>query len=459
MDELHALFEACSILVNRLYLEIFLIRVQPNQKNRMSNDKKSLLRALTLKDAVAVGLGAIIGAGIFVVTGIAAGVAGPAFVVGLLIAGVIATFNALSSAQLAAMYPYSGGTYEYGYILINPGFGFSAGWMFLISKLTAAGVVAIGFGSYFHQLIPEVSPINYSILAVVLLTTANYFGIKKAGALNLTIVSVTLISLIYLMASGAPKITAANFQPFAPFGFLGIFEASALLFFAFTGYARIATLAEEVAQPKKTIPKAIIVTIVVAILLYSAISLVAIGVIGTTNMAATTSPLQAVANTLTTPAIQLVVTIGASTAMLGVLLSQILGISRVMLAMGRRGDLPSVFKTIHHRYQIPHVGIVITGIIILLLTILGSFEFIVRAATFTILLYYSITNIAALKQSKNEQAYGKVIPILGLTGCFGMSISLPANVIISGVALLLIGFVFRFLLHKITSHTKCTTES
>ncbi|MDD2475056.1 MAG: APC family permease [Dysgonamonadaceae bacterium] len=411
-------------------------------------EDNGLLRLLTLKDAVGVGLGAIIGAGIFVVTGVAAGVSGPAFIVGLLIAGIIATFNALSSAQLASIYPHSGGTYEYGYILINPNFGFSAGWMFLISKLSAAGVVAIGFGSYFHQLVPITSPIAFSVLAVVILTAANYFGIKKAGILNLVIVTITLLSLLYLVFSGIPEVNTENFKPFAPFGISGIAEAAALLFFAFTGYARIATLAEEVAEPKKTIPRAIIITIVTAILLYAAISIVAIGVIGAESIANSKSPLQLVANALTTPAINTIVTIGASTAMLGVLLSQILGISRVMLAMGRRNDLPPFFQTIHKQYRVPHIGVLITGAVILLLTVIGTFEFIVRSATFTILLYYSITNIAAIKQPKNERMYGRLIPVLGLIGCLVMSVSLPLNVIISGVGLLFAGFVIRFLFHR-----------
>ena len=411
-------------------------------------DHKELLRSLTLKDAVGIGLGAIIGAGIFVVTGIAAGVSGPAFLVGLLIAGIIATFNALSSAQLAAKYPHSGGTYEYGYILINPAFGFSAGWMFLVSKLAGAGFVALGFGSYFFQLVPIASPITFSVIAVVLVTMANYFGIKKAGILNLVIVTVTILSLLYLSFSGIPKVNFENFKPFAPFGISGIAEASALLFFAFTGYGRIATLAEEVANPKKTIPKAIIITIVTAIILYSVISVVAIGVIGTKSMANSTSPLQVVADALNTPAISVIITIGASTAMLGVLLSQILGISRVMLAMGRRNDLPAVFKNIHDKYRVPHIGILFTGFIILILTLLGSFEFIVRAATFTILLYYSITNIAAIKQPKQDRMYGRIIPILGLIGCLAMSVALPLNVMFSGVGLLLAGFVLRFLFHK-----------
>ena len=413
------------------------------------SDYKGLLRLLTLKDAVAVGLGAIIGAGIFVVTGIAAGVSGPAFIIGLMIAGIIATFNALSSAQLAAIYPHSGGTYEYGYILINPTFGFSAGWMFLLSKLSAAGVVAIGFGSYFYQLVPIASPITFSVSAVILLTAANFFGIKKAGILNLTIVAITLLSLLYLVFSGIPEVNSENFKPFAPFGIVGIAEAAALLFFAFTGYARIATLAEEVTEPKKTIPKAIIITTITAIFLYAAVSIVAIGVIGTESMANSKSPLQLVANALSTPAISNIITIGASTAMLGVLLSQILGVSRVMLAMGRRHDLPPFFKTIHNQYRVPHIGIIITGAIILLLTVIGTFEFIVRSATFTILLYYSITNIAALKQPKSDRMYARIIPVLGLIGCLVMSVSLPLKVMISGVGLLVSGFGVRFIFHRI----------
>src|SRR5690554_809325 len=432
-----------------LFYNLYLWRsIMKYEKMKNSKDA-TLLRSLTLKDAVGIGLGAIIGAGIFVVTGIAAGVSGPAFIIGLLIAGIIATFNALSSAQLAAIYPQSGGTYEYGYNLINPAFGFSAGWMFLISKLAAAGVVAIGFGSYFYQLLPLASPITFSVVAVILLTIANYFGIKKAGILNLVIVSITLFSLLYLIFSGIPEVKPENFKPFAPFGIKGIAEAAALLFFAFTGYARIATLAEEVAEPKKTIPKAIIITTIASILLYSAISVVAIGVIGTQNMATGTSPLQVVADALSTPAISVVITIGASTAMLGVLLSQVLGISRMMLAMGRRNDLPPMFKKIHAQYRVPHIGILITGIIILLLTVLGSFEFIVRAATFTILLYYSITNIAALRQPEKDRMYSRLVPVLGLLGCLTMSVSLPIYVIASGVGLLAIGFAVRLIVHRI----------
>lgn len=415
---------------------------------------KKLLRVLTVKDAVGIGLGAIIGAGIFVVTGVAAGVSGPAFLISLLLAGIIATFNALSSAQLAAVYPQSGGTYEYGYQLINPSFGFAAGWMFLMSKLAAGSVVAIGFGSYFFQLVPVGSPLIISATAVILLTLANFFGIKKTGYLNLFIVGFTIFSLLYLIISGAPKISSENFVPFAPFGLSGIAEATALLFFAFTGYARIATLAEEVKDPETTIPKAVIITIAGAIFLYALVSVVAVGVIGSESMAGSKSPLQNVANRLTTPGINIIITLGASTAMLGVLLSQILGISRMMFAMGRRRDIPTIFEKIHLKNGVPHIGIFFTGTIILILCFLGTFEFILASAAFTILLYYSITNISALKQPVKQQRYGKAVPILGLTGCLLMAFSLDLQVIISGVALLALGFLLRFLFQQITKASR-----
>lgn len=408
-----------------------------------------LSRQLGLKDAVGIGLGAIIGAGIFVVTGVAAGISGPAFIISLILAGIVATFNALSSAQLAAVYPQSGGTYEYGYRLLHPLLGFSAGWMFLISKLAAGSIVALGFGSYFYQLVPLGSPLILSLTAIVFLTLANFFGIKKTGYLNLFIVGFTILSLLYLSISGFPEIQSSNFTPFAPFGLKGIAEATALLFFAFTGYARIATLAEEVKDPEKTIPMAVIITIVAAIILYIVVSIVAIGVIGAPEMAGSSSPLQLVSNALSTPGIRTFTSLGASTAMLGVLLSQILGISRMMLAMGRRKDLMPIFEKVHHKHKIPHFGIFITGLIIAGLCLVGNFEFILASAAFTILLYYTITNLAALQQKKEFQRYGKAVPVLGLTGCLLMAFSLDLNVIVSGLILLLIGLIVKFILHKV----------
>lgn len=408
-----------------------------------------LKRALGLWDAVAVGLGAIIGAGIFVVTGEAAGVAGPAFLVGLGIAGAVAAFNGISSAQLAAVYPFSGGTYEYGYRLLGPLWGFGAGWMFVVSKLSAAGVVALGFGAYAHALIPQIPAMAMSIGAVIVLTLANILGIRKAGTLNMVIVAITVLVLAYFGLGGLSQVDRMHFSPFAPAGWSGVLTSAALLFFAFTGYARIATLAEEVRDPKRTIPRAVIITIAVAVVLYALVATVAVGTIGAPAMAATDAPLQAAAAAMDLPAIGLLILLAAATAMLGVLLSQVLGISRMLLAMGRRHDLPPALAHIHECRQIPLLAIMLTGAIILAMVIFGTLGFILRMATFTILLYYTITDLAALKQPREEQQYGRWVPVLGLIGCLVMAGSLSWQTILSGLGVLIAGVLLRSAMHRL----------
>lgn len=422
-----------------------------NETAAPENRTGDLRRDLRLIDAVGVGLGAVIGAGIFVVTGVAAGIAGPAFILGLLIAGVAATCNALSSAELAARYPQSGGTYEYGYQLLHPLFGFSAGWMFLASKLAAGGTVALGFGNYFSQLFPFVPPRLAAVGAALLLTFANLFGIKKAGRFNTGIVSITLLTLLYFIVAGIPSFDADNLQPFAPQGFLGVAEAAALLFFAYTGYARIATLGEEVSEPEKTIPQAVIITITVSVLLYIAVALIAVGTVGANALAQSSSPLQRATRDFALPGVFWVVGVGATTAMLGVLLSQIVGISRMMFAMARRSDLPRVLEHTNSKYGVPDYGILLSGFVIVLLSIFGTLEWVVAAAAFTILLYYGIANIAALRLAAADKLYPKWIAILGLIFCLLLAASLRLTTILTGLGLLTIGFILRRLFQKLNA--------
>lgn len=408
----------------------------------------TLRRDLRLMDAVGVGMGAIIGAGIFVVTGVAAGVAGPAFLIGLFLAGIAALCNALASAQLAATYPQSGGTYEYGYRVLKPWAGFAAGWMFLASKLAAGGTVALGFASYLERLLPGIPLRPVAVVAVAVLTIANLFGIKKAGRLNTGIVCVTVATLLYFIITGIPHFQTANLQPFAPTGIRGILEAAALLFFAYTGYARVATLGEEVHEPRTTIPRAIVIALTVSAFLYSAVALIAVGSIGAGRMAASASPLVEAARTFSAPGVHTILGIGAVTAMLGVLLSQIVGISRVMLAMARRRDLPAALGHVSETYAVPDRGILLTGTVIALLAIFGTLEWVVATATFTILLYYSITNVAALRMAPEDRLFPNAVPIVGLISCLLLAVSLPPRTIVLGTGLLIIGFALRWAMHR-----------
>jgi len=323
--------------------------------------------------------------------------------------------------------------------------------MFLARKLAAGGSVALGFGNYVSQLIPAIPQRPAAVGAVLVLAAANFFGIKKAGRLNMAIVSVTLLTLLYFVIAGIPHFSAANLEPFAPQGWRGVAEAAALLFLAYTGYARIATLGEEVREPKRTIPRAVIITIILSAVLYLVVAAVAIGAVGSEAMAQSRSPLQRAAQEFSLPGVALLTGVGATTAMLGVLLSQFLGISRMMFAMARRSDLPRFLERIHPTHDVPHLGIFLTAFIILLLSVFGTLQVVVSAAAFTILLYYSITNIAAFRMASEDKLFPDWIPLVGLISCLLLAFSLKPATIATGLGLLAVGFALRWLVHRLNS--------
>jgi APA family basic amino acid/polyamine antiporter len=411
--------------------------------NRDTGPDSALRRDLGLLDAVTIGLGAIIGAGIFVVTGIAARVAGPGFLAGLLLAGVAAACNALSSAQLAAAYPRSGGTYEYGYRVLGPPYGFAAGWLFLASKLAAAGTVALGFGAYLGAVVPGVHERGAAVAATAVLTAANLFGIRKAGRLNTAVVAVSLAVLVAFVAAGLSSFDAANLRPFAPRGLGGILESAGLLFFAYTGYARVATLGEEVRDPARTIPRAIVIALALASVLYLAVSVVAVGAIGADAMGRSASPLRDAARAFPVPFMSGAVAVGATTAMLGVLLSQVFAISRMFFAMARNGDLPAWLAHVQKRHAVPDAAILSAGAIIAVVALVGTLRWVVTAAAFTILVYYAITNVAALRMPAGGRRYPRWIAWLGLACCIAFAASLRAEAVAFGLALLAAGFAVR----------------
>ncbi len=402
-----------------------------------------LRRDLGLLDAVGIGFGAIVGAGIFVVTGVAAGIAGPAFLLGLVLAGIAATANALSSAQLAATYPQSGGTYEYGYRVLTPWAGFAAGWMFLASKISAAGTVALGLAGYLTGLVPGLPPRAVAVGAILLFTGLNYFGIRRSSRANLVIVAVSLGTLILFVVLGAGAFRPENLRPFAPQGWRGVLEAGAILFFAYTGYARIATLGEEVHEPRKTIPRAVVITIIGAILLYGAVAVVAVGAAGAGPLAATAAPLRVAAGRTGISWLPAVVSIGGLAAMLGVVLSQILGLSRMVFAMARRGDLPRSLERVHPTHGVPDRAVLLVGAVAAVVAATGTLQGVAAAASFTILVYYGIANVAALRMPAETKLYNDAVPLVGLITCALLAFSLSTTTIATGLGALAVGFAAR----------------
>lgn len=417
-----------------------------------------LRRELGLGGATMMGLGSMVGTGVFVSIGIAAGVAGPAVILAIALAALVATANALSSAQLAASHAVSGGTYEYGYKYLNPALGFTAGWMFLCAKTASAATAALGFGGYLLRLLG--ADMNWmpwlAVGAVALFTVLVLSGIRRSSWMNIAIVSVTLLALGSFILFGLPRAIdagAANLTPILPAdetgGTQGFLYATALMFVAYTGYARIATLGEEVTEPRRTIPRAIVVTLVLTAILYILVAFVAIGSVGAERFAnapgAQATPLELAARAMEVPLLANLVAIGAVTAMLGVLLNLIIGLSRVVLAMGRQGDIPPLFARVSGEGTAPSAAAVAVGIVVAALASIGSVETTWAFSAFTVLIYYAITNLAALRLPRDQRLFPAWVAVAGLAACLFLAFWVPVTIWAAGLGLIIAGLAWKAL--------------
>jgi APA family basic amino acid/polyamine antiporter len=415
-----------------------------------------LQRVVGVPGAILMGLGSILGTGIFVSIGIAAGVAGPSVVLAVALAAVVATFNGLSSAQLAASHPVSGGTYEYGYRYLNPALGFTAGWMFLVAKSASAATAALGFGGYVLTALDvqgQLPRVLLGLAVVAFLTAIVAGGMGRSNRTNAIIVSLTLLALLAFVAAGTPDAVArggGNFVPFFPSdsdGMRGLLHATALMFVAYTGYGRIATLGEEIRDPARSIPRAIVATLVVTMLLYVAVVAVSVGVAGASGLAEATrtaaAPLEVVARGFTVPGIGWLVALAAVTAMTGVLLNLLLGLSRVMLAMGRRGDLPVWVARVDPAHASPRRAVLVTGLLIGGLVLLGDVKTTWSFSAFTVLVYYALTNLAALRLPQEHRRFPRGIALLGLLSCVGLAFWVEPRFWIVGLGVIALGLIWH----------------
>lgn len=413
-----------------------------------------LARVVGVPGAVLMGLGSIVGTGIFVSVGVAAGIAGPSVVFAVAIAAVVATFNGLSSAQLAASHPVSGGTYEYGYRHLNPTLGFVAGWMFLCAKTASAATAALGFAGYSlaaFDVVDRRAQIAVGVAIVAILTAVVAGGMHRSNRTNTIIVSITLAALVAFVLAGIPTAVtgaAVHFEDVLTHASTrDLLHATALMFVAYTGYGRIATLGEEVKDPEKTIPRAIIVALVATMALYVSVVVVAVGSVGADAVAGATraaaAPLEVVADSLAVPEVSYLVALAAVTAMVGVLLNLLLGLSRVLLAMGRRGDMPPALARVHERDASPRTAVIVTGVVIAGLVTIGSVKTTWSFSAFTVLVYYALTNLAALRLPAEHRRYPRWVPGLGLASCLGLAFWVEPTIWLSGLAIIVIGLLWR----------------
>lgn len=396
-----------------------------------------LARELTTTDAVVLGLGAMVGAGIFAVIGPAVAIAGSGALPALLLAAVVAYCNATSSAQLAALHPESGGAYVYGRQRLGPFWGYLAGWGFVVGKLASCTAMALTFASYAAPALMR----PLAVTAVLLLTAVNLFGIRKTALLTRLIVAVVLLALAAVIVAvllggevSLARLTAE--QPWRP---RPILQAAGLWFFAFSGYARLATLGEEVVDPARTLPRAIPLALGIALALYFSVALCALLAVDAGELGRAAAPLVAAVQAGRLASWSPIVRLGAAVASLGVLLSLIAGVSRTGFAMAANGDLPRPLAVVHPRYKVPQRAELAAGLIVAVLVSLSDLRSAIGFSAFTVLLYYGVTNAAALRLAPAERRWPRGLAVGGLLGCVLLAFSLPWPSVLGGLLVLAVG--------------------
>ena len=408
-----------------------------------------LHRSLGLTDAVVIGLGSMLGAGIFVALAPAAHAAGSGLLIGLAVAAVVAYCNATSSARLAALYPASGGTYVYGRARLGDFWGYIAGWGFVVGKTASCAAMALTIGAY---VLPSRAH-EVAVAAVAALTLVNYFGIKKSAWLTRLIVIVVLAVLAAVVTSvvASEGVSVARLAIPSTVSAAGISQAAGLLFFAFAGYARIATLGEEVRDPTRTIPRAIPMALGITLVVYAAVAVAVLSALGPQRLAASTAPLSDAVRFSGAWWMVPVVALGAAVAAVGSLLALILGVSRTSLAMARDGHLPHLLAAVHPRYQAPHRSELTIGVAVALLAAFTDIRGAIGFSSFAVLSYYAVTNASALTLRTEEGRPPRLIPVVGLIGCVLLGISMPRPSVTAGITVLLIG-VFYYVTRTALAH-------
>lgn len=430
----------------------------------MQTSSPQLQQKLGVLGATMMGLGSILGTGVFVSIGIAVGIAGPAVILAVAIGGLVAICNGLNSAQLAANHPVSGGTYEYGYKYLTPWLGFTAGWMFLVAKTASAATAALGFAGYLLNATGSEQNliVSTALAAVVLFTLIVLGGIQRSNIANIVIVLIALLSLGFFAIAGLPVLAAAGLSNFTPFFQTpnaesgdpvgAVLHASALMFVAYTGYGRIATLGEEVREPRRNIPRAIIITMMLTMLLYITVAIVSVGSVGAAALSPATgvkaAPLEIAARSFGITGSAQILSVGAIAAMLGVLLNLILGLSRVLLAMGRRRDMPGFMARLNKAGTTPYWAVVVVGVAIGGLVLTGNVKTTWSFSAFTVLIYYAITNLAALRLPAEARLYPKWLAWLGLLACLFLSFWVEQQIWLTGLGLIIAGLIWHKLMHS-----------
>ena len=395
----------------------------------------TLTRTVGLWQAAAVSIGAIIGAGIFVLIGVSAGLAGPAVILSFIIAGLASFFTAISAAELSSFITEAGGSYIYAHHAFGRFWGFLVGWMQSADYIIGASAVSIGFAGYliYFLKIPATtaSMILIGCLLPIALCLVNLKGMREAANVNAILVLLKIVALVLFVATGALFLagngSGGNYSPFMPQGMAGVIHGAAIIFFAFVGFNTVTVIAEEVKDPARNVPRALILAFAVCSALYIGVSFVAVGLENWTLLATSPAPLEsALAIATQNPLILGYVSIAALFATASVVMSSIFGGSRALFAMARQKLLPSGMGAVSGN-GVPFVSVIITSVAISAIVLVsgGDLSSLAQVFNFGTLMTFFFINLSLIKLRWDSPSVPRgfrvplypVTPILGVISC------------------------------------------
>lgn len=384
----------------------------------------TLSRSVTLTQALMINLGAIIGAGIFVIIGVAIGHAGPSIIISIILSAIIAILTGLSFAEIARHVAKEGGVYEYAKESFRPFAGFIGGWLWTFGNMIAIAAVSISMGGYVNILFStHINTVYFAIAAIIAFSLINILGIKNSAKTISAFVVINLAVLLIFIVSGLSSFHLSNFSNFAPNGMTGTIAGAAIIFFAFTGFSRVTTISDEVKDPEKTIPKAIILSIIISTVIYIAVAIVAVGLVPYSNLASSAAPLSTAIKSMHDSILAIIIAFGGVTATAGVILTGVLGTSRVFFALGRDKELPGFLSYIDG-FSTPINAIIVSAVLSIIFLLLVSFGTIVDSSNAAVLSAYFIINVSAIyfyyNLKKKQQQEKRYIPVVSIAGIFGI---------------------------------------
>lgn len=431
----------------------------------------SLRRSLTMWQLTMISIGATLGTGIFVVLGEAAPKAGPAVTISFIIAGLTALFSALSYAELAGSVPVSGSSYSYTYATMGELIAWVCGWCLVLEYAVSVAAVAVGWGQYLNELldgtlgftIPEglSAPlgeggwINLPSLVVVLLAMVFLMrGAKESARINTIMVAVKIITLLLFIGIGVMGIKAGNYAPLAPLGVTGISAAAATLFFSYIGFDAASTAGEEAKNPKKDLPRAIMLSLGIVTVLYCLVALVAVGAMPWQDFEGTEAALAQIMTDVTGHSFWgVVLAAGAVVAIASVVFAVLYGQTRILFAMSRDGLVPKAFAKVDAKTGAPRVNVLIVSLFCGALAAFIPLGELANATSIGTLFAFALVNVAVviLRRTKPDMprtfkvALFPVTPILGFLACGYMMYSLPVATWVAFGVWMAVGLVVYFL--------------